>query len=440
MTSPDPAVLEIVKNTLLITYEEALAMVIEASHPLESEALPLARCSGRVLAFDLICPMDLPRFDNSAVDGYAICQPDLEALNATQEIELQIARTIAAGDEPGQPLKSGETVRIFTGAKTPENVAAIVMQEDVHERPAAFDKSVRPSANGPKVSIRAPIKPGQHIRRKGEEFRSGERGLPKSAPLNPAGIAFAATLGYAELPVHRLPRTAIVTTGAELVAPGQALDASQIYESNSFGLAAALNAIGMSPVHLQTVGDDAAQTLSAVRSALEVCDVLITTGGVSVGAFDVVKDAFAECGVEKVFWSVAIKPGRPIYFGLRVSSSGARQAVFGLPGNPLSVLATFHMFARPYILASAGHANPEPRRLKAILTGSVQHKVGRKEFVPAILENDSGDFTVHPVTGQGSHMLGGLAISNSLIEVPSGISEYQCGESVWVVAYEQVAP
>lgn len=412
-------------KTKLLTYDEALDKVLQAATPLADEPLPLNAALGRILADDLLCPIDLPRFDNSAVDGFAICQEDLETLNATGEIVLPVSRTIGAGDTSGPALSQGETIRIFTGAKIPEGTVAIIMQEDSQ-------------AAGESVRLIGPAKPGQHIRRTGEEFQARDVGLPKGIHLNPAGIAFAATLGLAVLPVFQLPEVAVITTGAELVPPGQPLTESQIYESNSYGLRAALNNIGIEPISVQTVGDDPVQTLSAIQSVLESCDVLITTGGVSVGAFDVVKDAFAQCGVEQVFWGVAIKPGKPAYFGLRKRGSEQNQAVFGLPGNPQSVLVTFHLLARPYLLKNSGHSTPTPAKLKARLTTSVKHKPGRQEFVPAVLTADENGLSIAPITGQGSHMLGGLAKANALIDVPADATELIASETVTAIPYGQV--
>ncbi len=413
-------------SSRLLAYEEALRQVLQAATSTSSETLPLKDTLNRVLAENLLCPLNLPRFDNSAVDGFAIYQQDLESLNATGEIVLPLSRTVGAGDPSGPALRQGETIRIFTGAKIPEGTAAIIMQEDSQ-------------AVGESIRLIGPAKPGQHIRRTGEEFQAGDIGLPQGTLLNPAGIAFAATLGLAELPVFQLPEVAVITTGAELVPPGQPLTESQIYESNSYGLRAALNNIGIEPISVQTVGDDPAKTLTAIQSALGSCDVLITTGGVSVGAFDVVKDAFAQCGVEQIFWGVAIKPGKPVYFGLRKRGSEQNQAVFGLPGNPQSALVTFHLLARPYLLTVSGHGAQTPTKLKARITANVKHKPGRQEFVPAVLSADQNGMIVTPITGQGSHMLGGLAKANALIDIPAEATELLAGETVTAIPYGQVA-
>ncbi len=394
----------------MISYDEALQLTLASATRSSPETLPLREALGRVLAEDLVTPFPLPRFDNSAVDGYAVSEPAAGSL-------WKVVRTIGAGESPDEPLQPGECARIFTGAPTPPDTYAVVMQEDTAQTDGDIQVCEEP-------------KPGQNIRRMGEEFSMGAVVLPAGLPLNAAGIAAAATLGRTNVSVYRAPRVGIVVTGAELVSPGKELDEGQIYESNSYALSATLRTLGLTPEFVEVIGDDPELTLTTLRTALQRCEVLITTGGVSVGDRDVVKGALENLGVQEVYWKVAIKPGKPVYLGTL-----GEKAVFGLPGNPLSVLATVTLLVQPFLKAAMGCPNPVPRRLKAKLATAIRHKPGRREFIPANLNG----MKVSPILGQGSHMLGGMARADALIDVPADALEIPAGEEVWVIPFGQVS-
>lgn len=397
----------------MISYDEALALTIASAKRTKPETLPLSEAVGRVLAEDLIARFPIPRFDNSAVDGYAVVEP-------VGTTALMVVRTIGAGESPGSALKPGECARILTGAPTPENTFGVAMQEDttqVHEG----------------VRMCKDVRPGQNVRRAGEEFLAGARALLAGVPLNAAGIAAAAAMGYTAVSVFRAPRVGIVVTGAELVAPSEKLGESQIYESNSYALSAALHALGITPAFVEVISDDRDLTLITLRDALSRCDVLITTGGVSVGDRDVVKDALESLQVKKVYWSIALKPGKPVYFGMR-----GEKAVFGLPGNPMSVLATFVLLVQPYVKGMMGFQRPGPSRWQARLLQAVRHKPGRREFVPGSIFVQPDGIAVLPTLHQGSHMLGGMARADAIIDIPDDVSEVAEGELVWVLPFGQV--
>ncbi|MBX3097241.1 MAG: molybdopterin molybdotransferase MoeA [Fimbriimonadaceae bacterium] len=392
----------------MISYDEALQLTLASATRTSLETLSLREALGLVLAEDLVTPFPLPRFDNSAVDGYALSELMGGSL-------WKAIRTIGAGECPGEPLQPGECARIFTGAPTPPGTYAVVMQEDTALKDGAIQVSEEPQ-------------PGQNIRRAGEEFSLGAIVLPAGLPLNAAGVAAAATLGRTNVSVYRAPRVGIVVTGAELVCPGKELYEGQIYESNSYALSAALLSLGLTQEFVEVIGDDLDLTLTTLRNALQRCEVLITTGGVSVGDRDVVRGALEKLGVREVYWKVAIKPGKPVYLGTQ-----GEKAVLGLPGNPLSVLATFTLLAQPFLKAAMGCPNPVPRRLKAKLASPIRHKPGRREFIPANLNG----VTVSPILGQGSHMLGGMARADALIDVPADALEIPAEEEVWVIPFGQ---
>lgn len=392
----------------MISYDETLQLTFASAKRTSPETLSLREALGRVLAEDLVTPFPLPRFDNSAVDGYALTEPMGDSV-------WKAVRTIGAGESPGEPLQPGECARIFTGAPTPPGTYAVVMQEDTALKDGTIQVCEEP-------------KPRQNIRRAGEEFSLGAVVLPAGLPLNAAGVAAAATLGRTNVSVYRAPRVGIMVTGAELVSPGKELAEGQIYESNSYALSAALLSLGLNPEFVEVIGDDLDLTLATLRTALQRCEVLITTGGVSVGDRDVVRGALENLGVQEVYWKVGIKPGKPVYLGTH-----GDKAIFGLPGNPLSVLATFTLLVQPFLKASMGFSNPVPRRLKAKLATAIRHKPGRREFIPANLDG----MKVSPILGQGSHMLGGMARADALIDVPADALEISAEEEVWVIPFGQ---
>lgn len=395
----------------MITYEEALREVLAVAASLGDEALPLAEAHGRVLARDIPAPFPLPRFTNSAVDGFAVTEADLRSVGSP----LKIERTVAAGDPPGEELKPGTTVRIFTGAPTPPGTAAVAMQEDV-------------LVDGSFVTLQETLRHGAHVRVQGEEFSVGAVALPRGLRLNSAGVSLAAMLGLGQVWVHRPPKIGVLTTGAELVDVGEPAEPHQIYESNSYAMQAELGRLGLAATVVRRISDDLQETVAAVEDSLFMCDVLVTTGGVSVGGHDVLKAAFEHLGVETVFWKVAIKPGKPAFFGKQ-----GQRVVFGLPGNPMSALVTFRLFARPYLLATLGVENPVPACYESKLTARISHKAGRREFIPAVGDGKS----VRAISGQGSHMMGGLAVANALIDMPADVEELEAGNLVRVLPFAE---
>lgn len=403
----------------MISYEEALEIVIGAAGSYGSETIPLVLATGRVLSEAITASFPLPRFDNSAVDGYAITVEDGKKLAACGEIATRLKGTSAAGTSSEAEIEPGECLRVFTGAPLPTVVGGVVMQEDAR-------------AEGDCVKLAGDFEAGQHIRRAGEEWSEGALVLPVGLELNSAGVALAAMLGRAEVAVYRQPRVSVIVTGSELVAPGRPLEPGHIYESNSFAITSALHQLGITPVSCECVPDERQATNAAIERGLQDADVLITSGGVSVGEHDLVKAAFEGQGIERQFWQVAVKPGKPVYFGVRPSDG---KAVFGLPGNPMSVLATFTLLVKPHLLAAGGHGEPKPRFRSAILKKGISHRPGRMEFVPSWIEDDY----VLPYPGQGSHMLGGLARANALVQVPSDAEDIVAGSTVQVIPFGGVS-
>ena len=357
--------------------------------------------AGRVLAGRIVCPFDVPHFDNSQVDGYAV--------RAGDSGPRRVVGVSAAGDKASPPLGSGEAVRIFTGAPIPVGADAVAMQEDVRRE-------------GDVAWFDVPVSTGGSIRRQGEEIARGTTFDLRGKVATPPLVGLVASFGLTEVEVYRRPKVIVVGTGSELVPPGGALEPGQVYASNPPALATALRAMGLRDVETRLVGDEEDATNAALDRALKDADVLIAVGGVSVGERDLVRPTLARLGVEEVLWRIAMKPGKPFFMGRR-----GTKRVFGLPGNPVSALVTFALLVRPAIRRILGMADAE-EETTARLGAEIRRDDLRYEFVRATLR----DGIATPVSAQGSHMQTGLAFADALIHVPGGVAAREEGEAVTV--------
>ncbi|WP_414636457.1 gephyrin-like molybdotransferase Glp [Actinophytocola sp.] len=375
--------------------------------------LPLDQCVGLVLGADLVAPVSLPPFDNSAMDGYAVRSVDVAGAGGTGgPVELPVAEDIPAGRTDVVPLLPGTAHRIMTGAPVPPGADAIVKVEDT-------DGGVE------LVTIRASAAPGTHVRRTGEDVTEGATVLRAGTVLGSPQLGLAAAVGRAELPVRRPVRALILSTGSELVEPGVPLRPGQIYESNSVLLAAAVREIGGETTVLRFVPDDVRAFHRTIAGHVDDVDVLITSGGVSAGAYEVVKDALSGQGVD--FLRVAVQPGGP-------QGSGSFQGlpVVTLPGNPVSAALSFELFLRPALLAAMGHTVIDRPRLKARSAAELRSPSARRQYRRGYVEGD----VVNPVGGPGSHLLAAFAASNCLIEVPEDVEVIAEGDLVTVLVLD----
>ena len=274
------------------------------------------------------------------------------------------------------------------------------------------------------IEFKTSTKPGENIRRKGEEFRKGQTVIQKDTLITPPVIGLLANLGVASAWAYRKPKVTLISTGNELIAPGKPLKSGQIYDSNTYAMAAALKAISIEQVSILHAKDTHAATVKAFSKALADSDMIISLGGISVGAFDFVKDVAEGLGIETLFWRISIKPGKPVYFGRK-----SKKIIFGLPGNPVSALVTYHQLVQPALLKMMGHTEAT-HELRAQLTHPLKKKAGRQEFVRGILTTRNGRYEVTPTIGQDSHMLGGLAAANCLIHFPSDSEKLEPGATV----------
>jgi molybdopterin molybdotransferase len=418
----------------MISYEEALARILRHARPLPCARVRLEDALGYYLAENIRAREPVPLFDQSAMDGFGVRAPDVAQARAYSPARLKLAGMVRAGDDARRPVRSGTAVRIFTGAKVPPGVQAVVVQESCEE-------------TGGEVLVRESVPAGKNIRRKGEEIRRGARVLSAGTRITPPVIGLLATLGYSTFLVHRKPRVALLVTGNELVALGKPLRPGRIRDSNSHALAAALKDTGIGEVSVRRIKDDEPSLRQALMAALQDSDFVITSGGVSVGEYDLVKDAAVSAGVRTVFWKVAMKPGMPNYFGVwergrgrgkgvgkgaGKSAAPAKTLLFGLPGNPVSALVSYHQFVRHALLKMSGQRTPGRFVFPAALEKDVSKKAGRAEFVRGVVRVNNRALNAAPTDQQGSHMLSGLASANCLIHLGSDATLVEHGQQVAV--------
>lgn len=398
----------------MIDYSEARDLVLSAAKKLPAESVPLARALGRTLARDVRAREDIPPFTKATMDGYAVRSEDTRPEPDAAEVRLAVLADLPAGRLPRQAVGRGQAVRIMTGAPLPGGADAVVMVEDT----AADERD---------VVVRRAVRSGDNIGLAGEDLKKGDAAVERGTVIGPAEIGMLAAAGLARVPVVRRPKLAVISTGDEIAEPGRPKRRGQIRNSNGPALTALALQAGADAAYLGIARDRKA-SLAAKLAKARSADVLVLSGGVSVGDYDLVKSELEAAGVKPVFWRVRIKPGKPVFFGVR-----GRQLVFGLPGNPTSSMVTFHLFVRPAIDRLLDRTAIGPTSATAVLDEAIALKPGRTQFLRGRLTGRGPTLKVVPYEDQRSGVLRSMVRGRVLIIVPADSGRIEAGREVEIL-------
>jgi molybdopterin molybdotransferase len=401
----------------MLELEEARRRLFDAIQPLPPETVPLSQAAGRVVADAVLSPIDLPAFDNSAMDGYAVRSADLASASAQSPVSLKLGGHVPAGAVSTGVLQPGTCVRVFTGSPLPNGADAVVMQEDSR---SDVDQSGA-------VLILDRAKPWENVRFRGEDIKAGTTLVRTGEAITPGRLGLIAAAGIDSVSVHRRPVVGVLATGSELVEAGQPLAPGKIYESNRRALEPLLLGSGAIARVFPLVPDTLDATCQALRQGLDECDAVVTSGGVSVGELDFVKAALEKLGGTMDFWRVAIKPGKPFVFGRL-----GEKFLFGLPGNPVSAMVTFLLLVRPALRRLQGAIEVLPPITHGILAEALTNNGERRHFVRVRVDENGA---VRSAGAQASHLLSSLAAANGLVEVPPNAT-LAAGSPVRVIRIE----
>jgi molybdopterin molybdotransferase len=399
----------------MISVAEAIQIVRQQTRPLPQERVKLDHALNRVLAEDIVADSDLPPFDRAQMDGYAVRAED----TVDAPVRLRIAGESAAGRGWHHELKSGEAVRIMTGAPVPAGADSVQQVELTHE---LKDHTV--------VELLESVEAGRSIVKRGAEIQAGETVLQSGTPINAAMMAVLAAFGYAEVPVGQRPRAGVLATGTELVSVNEKPGQDQIRDSNNYSIASYVQLTGATLERLPLARDETSVLKHQIAEAAERCDVVVTSGGVSMGVYDVTKSALKELNAEIFFERIALRPGKPTVFARLPNGT----LVFGLPGNPVSVAVTFNLFARTSLLAMQGATEPALKHETALLARSVKGNLDRESYLPAQLTtNDDGELIAFPLKWGGSSDFVAFALTTALVIVPAGTKTLETNSLVKVL-------
>jgi molybdopterin molybdotransferase len=398
----------------MIDYADALRRVVARAKPLAAESVPLTSSLGRTLAQNVRARAPIPPFAKATMDGYAVRADDTLPAMGGQFAELAVIEDLPAGRIGRKAISRGQAVRIMTGAPLPKGSDAVVMVEDTEKA-------------GSRVKIFRAVAPGDNIGRAGEDLEKGDLILEKGDLIGPAEVGMLAALGHASIRVSRQPKLSVIATGDEIVEPGQRAGPGCIWNSNGYSLLALALQAGTEASYLGIARDRSSQLKLKIKKA-GASDILVISGGVSVGDYDLVKEELRSLGVRPVFWQVRIKPGKPTFFGVR-----GRQLVFGLPGNPTSAMVTFHLFTRPAIDRMLGRKRPGLRSAHAVLGQDVAVRPGRTQFLRGVLIGEGPALRVDPFPDQMSGVLRSMVRSRVLIVVPAECSRIERGREVEIL-------
>jgi molybdopterin molybdotransferase len=401
----------------MIQVQEALDQILSKIKYKGVEKVSLDKALGRVLAEDVVSRVNNPPLDNSAMDGYALIAEDIQSATPASPVRLEVVEEIAAGYTAKGTLKRGQAMRIMTGAPIPPGANAVLMQEDTEK-------------DGNFILCMDKADERENIRTAGEDVKAGETVLKKGITLSPAHIGMMAVVGRSQIAVSQRPTVAILSTGDEILELDETPEGPQIFNSNGHMLSAQIKSAGGIPVYLGSAKDTEEDLMEKFAWALKA-DIVVSSGGVSVGDYDLVKSSLQKMGQEMLFWKVAMKPGKPLAFG-HIGGT----PIFGLPGNPVSSFVSFEQFVRPSLKKALGCADLSHKTVHAKLTRTISKKPGRLHFLSSIVSWADGEYTVTPAGEQGSGILKSAANANGLLIFPLEAAEIQQGQEVAVQLLE----
>ncbi len=410
----------------MLSVEEAYQRIMASFSPLEPVETPLLEALGHVLANDISAPLDLPPAANSGMDGYAVRREDIVDASEEAPHRLKVIGLVAAGQVPNQTVLPATAVRIMTGATIPSGADTVVPFEET-------DEVARKAAGEPldEVAIMADLPLGCNVRPAGEDVRKGQLVLEKGTVIRPAEVGVMASLGLGSVSVVRSPVVAILATGDELAETGRSLEPAKIYDSNSFSAAASVIECGGIPKLLGIARDNIEDLQSKLEAAVE-SDLVITSAGVSKGDYDIVKDVLTQRG-EMNFWSVRMRPAKPLAFGHLNNPNGNPVPLLGLPGNPVSAMVAFEMFARPAIRTMLGRRLLPRPMVEGVLTGPIHNADGRRVYARVEVERRNGTYYAKPAGPQGSNILTSMSRANGLAICPENLATKRAGERVRII-------
>jgi molybdopterin molybdotransferase len=397
----------------MIPVEEALQKILSRVKPLGLEKVSLSDALGRVIAEDIYASRDIPPFDNSGMDGYAVRSEDIQNASSKHPIRLEVIEDLPAGFISKRRVETGKAIRIMTGAPIPEGADSVVPVEETKQEDGF-------------VSILQTVPPEEYIRKAGGDVKQGEKVLSAGDVIRPAEVGMLASVSRSFVSVYQRPLVAILCTGEELTDVDEKLEGVKIVSSNSYTLAAQVKDCGAVPIQLGIARDRKEEVKEKLLQGIRA-DVLISSAGVSVGDYDFVKEALSELGMEMVFWRVAMKPGKPVVFGVIRG-----KPIFGLPGNPVSSMVTFEQFVRPALLKMMGHRQLLRPVVEAILEETVRKRPGRRHFIRVFVSFDTDHYSVIPTGAQGSNILKSMIKANGLAIIPEDRYIVRAGEKVKV--------
>ena len=397
----------------MITVEEALDKILSHIQTLGTEKVSLMEALGRVLAEDIVAPRDIPPLDNSAMDGYAVRWEDIQKASQDRSVRLEVIEDLPAGFIAKKTVRRGQAIRIMTGAPIPQGADTVVPVEET-------------TKEGDSALISMAIAMGDCIRHAGEDVKQGDQVISRGDLIRPAEVGMLASVGRSFVSVHQKPQVAILCTGDELVDVDEGLNDAKIVSSNSYSLAAQVKDCGAIPVQLGIARDRKEEIEQKLRQGFRA-DVLVSSAGVSIGDYDYVRDVLNDLGMEMIFWKVAMKPGKPLAFGMIKG-----KPVFGLPGNPVSSMVSFEQFVRPSLLKMMGHGRLFRPVIEAILKEEIHKEPGRLHFIRAFVSFEQEHYYVTTTGEQGSAILRSMIKANGLVIIPENERHIRAGEKVKV--------